>query len=66
MAFRPPLLLMKSTVSWVRRATRSHRMLPADVCSRMQRWPMPSCLRVVVLSLRPGGSSAGVSGLVVM
>ena len=32
----------------------------------MARWPMPSCLRVVLDDARLDGSSEGVRGLVVM
>jgi hypothetical protein len=66
MALSPPLLLMKSIVAWSRNAIRSQSTLPEAVCSRIARSPMPSCLRVVEESERPGGSSAGVSGLVEM
>lgn len=65
-AFNPPFSFTKSTVSWFRKAIRSQSTLPAGVWSRIARSPMPSCLRVVVLSDRPGGSSAGDKGFVVM
>lgn len=66
MALSPPLLLINSTVAGSMKATRSQRMFPWVVWSRMARWPMPSCLRVVLDDARLDGSSEGVRGLVVM